>query len=313
MDSTERLTFPHCTVEVVRKKVKRPYVEVTTQSVFAVVHPDSSQAEIRSLVMQHYDWLRSKQFELREANDPSWRPETFSIGDLTFELRRRKKSGTRFSCTINTMNGNVIVTVPLDMPVEAVRALVTPLLEKLRAMRQAQMQALPAQLTYVSGEKHQLWGREYTLQVTEIPRGAGAVSEGVREEGDTLILRVRAGATAEQRREVMRFACKRCVEEELPALIQKYEAKMGVVVRGWSVRFMKTRWGSCTPQSATIRINSMLARHPKHVLECVLVHEMCHLFVRRHGACFYKTFDKYFPDWKEVTAFLNSAGQSIII
>src|SRR5204863_8147381 len=44
------------------------------------------------------------------------------------------------------------------------------------------------------------------------------------------------------------------------------------------------RWGSCTPEDATIRVSSRLAAFPSWVLDYVLVHELAHLRVENHGA-----------------------------
>jgi predicted metal-dependent hydrolase len=43
------------------------------------------------------------------------------------------------------------------------------------------------------------------------------------------------------------------------------------------------RWGSCTPEDATIRVSSRLAAFPSWVLDYVLVHELAHLLVEHHG------------------------------
>jgi predicted metal-dependent hydrolase len=43
------------------------------------------------------------------------------------------------------------------------------------------------------------------------------------------------------------------------------------------------RWGSCTPEDATIRVSSRLAAFPWWVLDYVLVHELAHLLVEHHG------------------------------
>lgn len=39
----------------------------------------------------------------------------------------------------------------------------------------------------------------------------------------------------------------------------------------------RTRWGSCTLQSRTIRLHPRLATMPRYVMDYVIVHELCHL------------------------------------
>ena len=69
---------------------------------------------------------------------------------------------------------------------------------------------------------------------------------------------------------------------------------MAVQVSSVKVREMKTRWGSCTPATSTIRLNTELARRRPHLLEYIVVHEMCHLLEDSHNGRFYDFMDQFF-------------------
>lgn len=56
---------------------------------------------------------------------------------------------------------------------------------------------------------------------------------------------------------------------------------------------MQSRWGSCTPSTASIRISTRLARFPDWVLNYVIVHELCHLRVSAHSAEFWQLVQRY--------------------
>jgi predicted metal-dependent hydrolase len=56
---------------------------------------------------------------------------------------------------------------------------------------------------------------------------------------------------------------------------------------------MSTRWGSCTFDTATIRIATAVARFPDWVIDAVLVHELCHLEVHGHGPEFWDRANRY--------------------
>jgi predicted metal-dependent hydrolase len=56
---------------------------------------------------------------------------------------------------------------------------------------------------------------------------------------------------------------------------------------------MRTRWASCTPADATIRISERLRDVPGWVLDYVLVHELTHLLVPGHGADFWEIVHRY--------------------
>ena len=73
---------------------------------------------------------------------------------------------------------------------------------------------------------------------------------------------------------------------------------MGVTVNQCYVQKMKTKWGSCNPQSRSIRLNSELAKKPIECLEYIIVHEMTHLLEPTHNAHFYKLMDQFMPKWR---------------
>ena len=82
----------------------------------------------------------------------------------------------------------------------------------------------------------------------------------------------------------------------LPDVVERMEARIGVHATRWSVRVMKTRWGSCTPKTGAIRINARLAAYPPECLEFVVAHELVHLLEPSHNARFHTLLDEFCPD-----------------
>ena len=68
---------------------------------------------------------------------------------------------------------------------------------------------------------------------------------------------------------------------------------------------MKTKWGSCNILKGTIRLNTELAKKPKHCLEYVVVHEMNHFLEARHGKKFEALMDSFLLDWRYSQTVLN--------
>ncbi len=65
---------------------------------------------------------------------------------------------------------------------------------------------------------------------------------------------------------------------------------LGGRARPRSVRWVGnqgSRWGSCTPADATIRLSARLQGMPAWVVDYVLVHELAHLLVPGHGPDFW--------------------------
>ena len=82
----------------------------------------------------------------------------------------------------------------------------------------------------------------------------------------------------------------------LPDVVERMEARIGVHAARWSIRMMKTRWGSCTPKTGAIRINARLAAYPPECLEFVVAHELVHLLEPSHNARFHALLDEFCPD-----------------
>lgn len=79
---------------------------------------------------------------------------------------------------------------------------------------------------------------------------------------------------------------KKELEQQVLIYAEKWEPVLGVHAKGWTLRKMKMRWGSCTIDTGTIRINTRLAWYPEECLEYVVVHELCHLLEAGHNQKF---------------------------
>jgi predicted metal-dependent hydrolase len=97
------------------------------------------------------------------------------------------------------------------------------------------------------------------------------------------------------------------LKEQLPALIARWEAVVGVQVHDWGVKQMKTRWGTCSIRARRIWLNLELIKHPPVCLEYVVVHELVHLHERLHNARFWGLMDRFMPDWRPAQQALKAA------
>ena len=71
---------------------------------------------------------------------------------------------------------------------------------------------------------------------------------------------------------------------------------LGGRARPASVRWvpaMRTRWASCTPADATIRLSRRLQEMPTWVQDYVLLHELAHLIEAGHGPRFWRLLEAY--------------------
>lgn len=81
--------------------------------------------------------------------------------------------------------------------------------------------------------------------------------------------------------------------------------EMNVSVLNWTIRKMKTRWGSCNISKKRICINLELVKRDKSCLEYVIVHELAHLLEKTHNKRFYSIVSKYYPNYIQVEKILK--------
>jgi predicted metal-dependent hydrolase len=118
-------------------------------------------------------------------------------------------------------------------------------------------------------------------------------------------LRVRPGATKEKREQVLNDWYRKQLKAEIPALLAKWEQKIGVQSEDWGIKQMRTKWGSCSIEAKRTWLNLELAKKPGVCLEYILVHELVHLLERNHNARFIALMDRFMPRWRKYKEALN--------
>lgn len=98
------------------------------------------------------------------------------------------------------------------------------------------------------------------------------------------------------------------LKKRLETLIREWEPVMGVQVKTFQLKRMKTRWGTCNVVDHRIWFNVELAKKSFPCIEYIVVHEMCHLHERGHGPKFKACMDKYLPHWRVLQHELNGKG-----
>ena len=197
--------------------------------------------------------------------------------------------------------GRVRISAPERMKLDAIRIFAISKLDWIKCQQtklQGQERETPRE--YLERESHYLWGRRYLLRVVEMD-----AEPGVELASRTMILKVRPQANEEKKEAIVAQFYREQIRAAVPSLIAKWTALMRVTVERLYVQQMKTKWGSCNPRARTIRLNTELAKKPKHCLEYILVHELVHFFEPHHGDRFKALIDKLMPQWRNHREELN--------
>ena len=199
--------------------------------------------------------------------------------------------------------GRVRVAAPERMDDDTIRRAVVQRLPWIKRQREQLLLAdRQTEREMVSGETHYIWGQRYRLDVS---RTSG--KHRVERSASTLWVIASPGASAEERYSVLDRWYRREMKAALPPLLEKWQEILGVQVSRFVVRRMKTKWGTCKPESALVSFNSELAKKNPRCLEYIVVHELAHLRERVHGEAFVALMDAYMPDWCARRDELNGA------
>jgi predicted metal-dependent hydrolase len=225
--------------------------------------------------------------------------EIIELGDICIAVTRKPVKNVHLS--VHPPDGHVTLVAPSSTRLEVARAYAISKLSWIRTQQAAlrAQQREPAR-RFISRESHYLWGRRYLMTVVELDQKPSVVLDH-----RSLRLTVRPGSSREKRAEIIHGWHKSLLHAAVPPIINKWEHTLGVSVSRYFLQRMKTKWGGCTPEARTIRLNTELVRKPKDLLEYVIVHEMTHLIEPRHSQRFFELMTENYPAWPEARRELN--------
>jgi predicted metal-dependent hydrolase len=98
-------------------------------------------------------------------------------------------------------------------------------------------------------------------------------------------------------------ACIRALRKEaevlLPQRLEALASQTGFSYTSVGVKQLKSRWGSCNSHQEIV-LNLFLMQLPWKLIDYVLVHELTHTKVMRHGAPFWREMERHLPQAKSL-------------
>ncbi len=103
-------------------------------------------------------------------------------------------------------------------------------------------------------------------------------------------------------------------KELLPRRTEMFGNRLGLTASSVRITGARTRFGSCNGP-ARLCFSWRLLRYPLAAIDYVVVHELCHIPHKNHGAAFYREIEKILPDYREREQLLRQlplpAGEAI--
>ena len=160
---------------------------------------------------------------------------------------------------------------------------------------------------FVSGEKLPCLGEEIILRIQHVK----CKRTRVILEGNNLVVIIHEGLSQREQRDEVQAALERWYKQTVRKAIinrlnyfnEKLRVQFGIV----RIKSQKTRWGSCS-RKGNLNFNWRLAMAPEHIIDYVVVHELCHLVYMNHSKEFWRLVESQIPDYKDKRKWLKDNG-----
>lgn len=201
--------------------------------------------------------------------------------ELPYQL---KVSNKRKSLALELKNGLVTVRAPRWLSSEDIESFILAkqdwLMDKLQNQR-----SLPQSCQFQDGESILYFGNWYQLRLK--PSRQYFLQLDHNDSSLTLYIPSRVKDQRKYVKAKLKAFYMNHAQEYIEQRFGYWQKQTGLTSSGMELKAFKTRWGCCY-SSGLIKLNPMLIGAPKWVIDCVIVHELCHLKHMDHSAKFWQ-------------------------
>ena len=225
--------------------------------------------------------------------------DKITLGEINIDVEIKDIKNIHLS--VYPPKGRVRIAAPSRMNLDTIRIYAISKLNWIKTQQKKfQLQVREAPREYLTKEGHYYLGSRYLLKILEHD-----APPAVNITHKTIQLLVRPGTDMQKKNSIMDEWYRAQMKVLVPPVIAKWEKKMGVSLKEFGIRKMKTKWGTCNRKAKRIWLNLELAKKPFHCIEYIIVHELVHLLERNHNDKFVAYMNHFLPEWKHLKNELN--------
>ncbi len=234
----------------------------------------------------------------------------FRDGDLYLRYTITRTDRRTIGITIRP-DGSVIVRVPKHVTqrqVDDVLAMKKGWIQKKRDSLRSRERSRPRPPEFADGENLPYLGQALRLVLRHDHEGRPRAEA----TGGSLVVHIRRPPDpAPDLRELVKAAVvgwyKGQAHSLLPLRVEALQARLGVQPARVAIKDQQTRWGSCSSRG-NVNLNWRLVLCPPHIMDYVVIHELCHLEIHSHSASFWKLVASLVPGYKACKQWLDSSN-----
>lgn len=92
-------------------------------------------------------------------------------------------------------------------------------------------------------------------------------------------------------REILKNVFRHEAKRVLPGRVEALARQYGFIYSGLKINSSRTHWGSCTPRKS-LNLSLYLMQLPRHLIDYVILHELCHTREMNHSVRFWALMDQ---------------------
>ena len=229
-----------------------------------------------------------------------------SIVDKEFgEIKIRKNKLARSVKLSVGVDGSLRASIPYYSPEFAVRRLVNGSRDEIRKMLATHNAKNSYQDGDLIGKTHTLFLRKFSGEEIKISNEGNQILVQIPQE-----LAFENPLVQSEVRKTVSKILRKQAKAYLPRRIDFLAEKYGFSFEKLRFSHTGTRWGSCS-SSGTISLNIALMNLPHHLIDYVIIHELCHTRQMNHSSKFWQEVEKYCPDYKKYVQEIKQFSPSI--
>ena len=97
----------------------------------------------------------------------------------------------------------------------------------------------------------------------------------------------------------------------IPDRVRHFAPIVGVTYGNITIRNQRSRWGSCSGKG-NLNFNCLLMLTPGHVIDYVVVHELCHRLEMNHSPRFWAQVERVLPSYRQSLDWLRAHEKELI-
>lgn len=224
--------------------------------------------------------------------------------NLSIEVIRTKRKKT---ASINISNGSVQVIVPDKISDFKVKELIKKRTSWIRKKLEEESKIIiSSPKEYISGESFTYLGRNYRLKVFK-----GNKPE-VKLIGGYLEVSYLKKSKKTTIKDILIDWYKDHAIKRLTEKTNRYAKIIGVVPNSISIRDYKSRWGSCSSKGEiSYNWKIIIAHH--HIVDYIVIHELCHLKHPNHSSLYWKSVKHIMPDYQVCREWLKFHRNELLV